>query len=67
MSWHVNICEVFLKDEMHQKGAKYSCFHLELIFIQDVLVMAYTWCENWRGCCDFKNFGLTCFAGRTQI
>lgn len=56
-----------LKEEMHQKGAKYSCFHLELIFIQDVLVMAYTWCEIWRGCCDFKNFALTCFAGRTQI
>lgn len=30
---HYNICKVFLNDEMHQKGAKYSYFHLELIFI----------------------------------
>lgn len=43
---------------MHKKGAKYSCFHLGLIFIRDVLVMAYTLCENWRGLSDFKNFGL---------
>lgn len=49
MSWHVNICKVFLKAELHKKGAKYSCFHLELTFIQDVLAMAYTLCENWRG------------------
>lgn len=58
MSWHVNICKVFLKAEMHKKGAKYSCFHLELIFSQDVLAMAYTLCENWRGWSDLKNFRL---------
>ena len=49
---------VFLKDEMHQKGAKYSCFHLELIFIQDVLVMAYTWCETGGDAVIFRILGL---------
>lgn len=49
---------MFLKAEMHKKGAKYSYFHLRLIFLRDVLVMVYTLCENWRGCSDSKNFGL---------
>lgn len=49
---------MFLKAEMHKKGAKYSCFHLELICIRDALAMAYTQCENWRGCSDFKDFWL---------
>lgn len=47
-----------MKAEMHKKGAKYSYFHLKLYFLRGVLVMAYTLCENWRGCSDSKNFGL---------